>query len=104
LAKTRGAAFDRAFVREAQRINRDELRAFRNEAGRTADPDIHGFVGRFLEVEAKHEAAANALGDHVVASKVRVIEPPQTGDTMAVVPPASGSSMPMIVPPPNAGK
>jgi putative membrane protein len=75
LARTRGTAFDSAFVREARRINNENLRAFRKEAVRTADPDIHSFVDRFLEVDAKHEAAASALTEHVVASKAPVIAP-----------------------------
>ena len=104
LVRTRGTAFDRAFVREAQRINTEDMRAFRKEVGRTADPDIRGFVGRFLEVEVKHEAAAVALNENVVASKSPIVRPPPTGDTMAVVPPTSDRSMPVIAPPPNAGK
>lgn len=104
LAQTRGAGFDSAFVREARRINSEDMRAFRKEAGRTADPDIHSFVDRFLEVDAKHEAAARALSEHVVASKAPVIRPPRTGDTMAVVPPPSVSSMPVIAPQSSAGK
>ena len=99
LARTHGAGFDSAFVREARRINREEIRAFRKEAGRTADPDIHRFVDRFLEVDQKHDAAARALNEHVLASTPPVIHPPPTGDTMTVVPPASASSMPVIAPP-----
>jgi len=101
LARMRGAGFDGAFVREARRINGEAIRAFRKEAGRTADPDIHRFVDRFLEVDQKHAAAARALDEHVLASTAPVIQPPLTGDTMAVVPPASASSMPMIAPPPR---
>ena len=104
LARTHGAGFDSAFVREARRINSEYIRAFRKEAGRTADPDIHRFVDRFLDVDAKHEAAASALSDHVMASKAPVIHPPPTGDTMAVVPPGNASSMPVITPTPGAGK
>lgn len=104
LARARGTAFDRAFVREAQRINNDNIRAFRKEAARTADPDIHSFVDRFLEMDAKHEAAASALSERVVASKTPVIHPPLTGDRMVVVPPPSASSMPVIAPPSSTGK
>jgi putative membrane protein len=104
LARTRGAEFDKAFVREARRINSEDMRAFRKEAGRTADPEIRSFVSRFLEVDAKHETAARALSEHVVASKAPVIHPPRTGDTMEVVPPPSASSMPVIAPPPSADK
>ena len=49
LAGVRGSAFDSAFIREAVRINGEDIRAFRREASRTADPDIRSFVTRFLE-------------------------------------------------------
>jgi putative membrane protein len=67
LAGTLGGAFDAAFLREAQRVNNDEIRTFRSAASRTSDRDIRGFVGRFLEVEEKHAASARALGDRSVA-------------------------------------
>ena len=86
LAGTRGAAFDTAFVREAQRVNNDEIRAFRKEASRTADPDIRSFVARFLEVDEKHAAGARALSERGVGSRMPVIQPPRTGDTMPVTP------------------
>jgi putative membrane protein len=63
LARTRGAAFDTAFVQEARRVNDDDMRAFRQEASRTADPGIRSFVTRFLEVDEKHEAGARALSE-----------------------------------------
>jgi putative membrane protein len=63
LSTMRGAAFDSAFVREAVRINGEEIRAFRREAGSTADPDIRSFVMRFLDVDEKHEAGARALSE-----------------------------------------
>jgi hypothetical protein len=99
LAETRGAEFDAAFVREARRVNSEEIRNFRQEAGQTADPDIRTFVGRFLEVDEKHAAAALALSERSVASRMPVIEPPRTGDTMSVPPPAGDSHMPIISPP-----
>jgi putative membrane protein len=86
LARTRGAAFDTAFVREARRINNENLRAFRKEAARTADPDIHSFVDRFLEVDSKHEAAASALSERVVASKAPVIAPPVSATSQRSAP------------------
>jgi putative membrane protein len=104
LTQTRGARFDDAFIREARRINSQAIRALRREAGRTADPDIRRFVDRFLEVDARHEAAASALGEHVIAARSPVIHPPRTGDKMTVVPPSSASPMPVIAPPPSAGK
>ena len=104
LAGTRGAEFDAAFVREARRVNNEEIRTFRQEAGRTADPDIRSFVERFLEVDEKHAAGARALSERSVASRMPVIEPPRTGDTMSVPPPASDSNMPIISPPPHDEK
>jgi putative membrane protein len=101
LGQMRSNEFDTAFVREALRINSDNIRSFRDEAGSTTDPAIHSFVDHFLPVDAKHEAAAIVLSEHVVASKSPVIAPPPTGDTMAVVPPPSDNAMPVIIPPPN---
>jgi hypothetical protein len=96
----RGGAFDSAFVREAVRINGEDIRAFRREASRTADPDIRGFVTRFLEVDAKHEAGARALSERHVGSRMPLIRPPRTGDTMPVSPPPSASAM-LVIPPPT---
>ncbi len=104
LAQTHGAVFDSAFVREARRINSEATRSFRRQAARTADPDVRGFVYRFLEVDARHEAAATTLTEHVVAAKSPVIHPPRTGDAMVVVPPPGGSAMPVIGPTPGDGK
>ena len=102
LAGTRGVAFDTAFVREAQRVNNDEIRTFRQEARHTTDPDIRSFVGRFLEVDEKHAAGARALSDRGLASRMPVIPPSRTGDTMPVLPPPSGSKMPVVSPPTGA--
>jgi len=101
LTRTRGSKFDNAFVREARRINGEEMRAFRKEASSTADPDIHSFVDNFLEMDAKHDEAATRLDKHLLTSQSPVIHPPRTGDRMEVVPPPSDSSMPVIVPTPN---
>lgn len=99
LAGTRGTAFDGAFVQEAVRINGEDIRAFRKEASRTADPDIRSFVTRFLEVDEKHEAGARSLSERNMVSRMPVIQPPRTGDTMPVIPPPDASSMPVIAPP-----
>jgi putative membrane protein len=104
LAGSRGAAFDTAFVREAQRVNNDEIHTFRKEASHTTDPDIRSFVGRFLEVDEKHATDARALSERAVSSRMPVIHPPRTGDTMPVLPPPSGSKMPVISPPTGAEK
>ena len=99
LAAIRGTAFDSAFVREAVRINGEDIRAFRREASRTADPDIRSFVTRFLEVDEKHEAGARALGERHVGSSMSLIRPPRTGDTMPVIPPAGASAILVTLPP-----
>ena len=91
-AAIRGTAFDSAFVREAVRINGEDIRAFRREASRTADPDIRSFVTRFLEVDEKHEAGARALGERHVGSSMSLIRPPRTGDTVPVIPPPGASA------------
>ncbi len=86
LTGTRGAAFDGAFIREAIRINDEDIRAFRKEAARTADPEIRSFVTRFLEVDEKHEAGARALSERNMGSRMPLIQPPRTGETMPVIP------------------
>jgi len=99
LAQTRGASFDREFIREARHINSENQRVLRKEATRTADPDIRHFIEFFTEMDAKHEAAAKALGENTVASKTPIVPPPPTGDDMVIAPPRSDKSMPVIVPP-----
>jgi putative membrane protein len=98
LAGTRDASFDTAFVREARRVNGTVIRAFRRQASLTTDPDIRRFVTRFLEVEEKHGAIARTLAERSVASRLPVIPPPRTGDTMPVISPPSASKMPVISP------
>ena len=99
LAAAPGAAFDDAFIREAQRINAADGRGLRREASRTSDPDIRSFVGRFLEVEKKHEAGARALSKHTVASRMPVMPPPSMSSNMQVITPPRGGQMPVIPPP-----
>ena len=96
LAGTHGEAFDDAFIQEAKRVNDGDLRNLRKAAGRTADPDIRGFVTRFLEVDERHEEGARALSERDEAARRSVIPPPRTGDTMAVPPPPEASTMPVI--------
>lgn len=98
LAGTRDASFDTAFVREARRVNGTVIRAFRRQASLTTDPDIRRFVTRFQEVEEKHGAIARRLAERSVASRLPVIPPPRTGDTMPVISPPSASKMPVISP------
>jgi putative membrane protein len=98
LAASDGTSFDSAFIREAQRINSDEVRSLRREASRAVDPDIRNFVTRFLEVDEKHEAQAKALGQRKVTSRMPVLPPPRTGSAMPVISPPSSSAMPVIQP------
>lgn len=104
LAKQQGAAFDRAFIREAGRINDDDVRSFRQEASRTTDPDIRAFVAKFLTVDEGHAKGARDLAGTAVANtrvtNTPVIKPPSTGSNMPVItPPTNDTSMPVITPP-----
>ncbi len=100
LAATRNAAFDGAFLREALRVNGEDMREFRREASRTTDPDIRAFVARFLPIEQQHEAAARALvRSGRAGSRMPVIKPPPAGATMPVIKPPVTSPMPVIPPP-----
>jgi putative membrane protein len=105
LSALHGAAFDNAFLREALRVNGADLRAFRSEAGRTADPELRAFVEQFLPTDQKHEATARALagGQGTRGSRMPVIvPPPAAGANMPVIKPPAASPMPVIPPPPTA--
>ncbi len=104
LSTLKGAAFDSAFIQEAQRINSIDRRDFRREASRTADPDISAFVTRFLAVEQTHEDGAKALARHAVASNMPVIKPPAAGAGMPVIQPPEGGRTPVITPPAPAAR
>jgi putative membrane protein len=100
LSMQHGAAFDKAFIAEAQRVNSEDMRSFRREATRTTDPDIRDFVRRFLAVDEEHERAADELSRST--SRMPVIKPPETGSKMPVLPPPQdGSRMPVIKPSPQ---
>lgn len=104
LARQQGSAFDRAFLREARRINEDDVRSFRQEASRTADPEIRAFVSKFLTVDEGHAKGARDLAGRAIASgpvtNTPVIRPPSTGSNMPVIaPPTNDSAMPVIPPP-----
>ncbi len=108
LAKLQGVAFDRAFIREARRINDDDVRTFRQEASRTTDRDIRTFVTKFLTMDEAHARGARALAGTAVASapvsRMPVIKPPSTGSNMPVIaPPTRDSAMP-VIPPPGTAK
>ena len=99
LGRKQGNAFDAAFVREALRINAENIRNSRKEASRTTDPDIRSFVARFLEVDEKHEAGARALSGRTVASRMPIIRPPTPGSAMPIITPPVNGTMPVISPP-----
>ena len=103
MAKLNGPSFDSAFLAEARRVNAEDMRDFRKEASRTTDPQIRSFVTKFLAVDQKHEAGAQALSNQAsnapVTSRMPVIKPPATGATMPVIPPPQGGTMPVITPP-----
>jgi putative membrane protein len=80
LVRLRGRAFDTAFVREARRVNGEDLISFRRGALRAVDPDVRRFVARFLTVEERHETEARALSEGDVAARGPVIAPPHTDD------------------------
>jgi putative membrane protein len=79
LANMRGAKFDAAFVREARRVNGENIRELRMEASQTTDPDIQRFVKRFLKVDEKHEADARALSERIVVLRTQVVPVLPTG-------------------------
>ena len=104
LAKLDGPPFDSAFVAEARRVNGEDLRDFRKEASRTTDAQIRSFVTKFLAVDQKHEAGAQALSAQAsntlsATSRMPVIKPPDSGAAMPIIPPPQGGTMPVITPP-----
>ena len=103
LAALHGAEFDRAFIREARRVNGSDMSGFRQEASRTTDPDIRAFVAKYLPMDEAHARAADALAGTSVAdlklTRTPVIKPPSTSSNMPVIkPPNSDSAMPVIAP------
>ena len=95
LSHLHGPAFDRAFLAEARRVNGAAMRAFRTEASRTADPDLHKFVADGLVTDARHDAVAANLAPQ---RRGMPIIPPPVGGNMPVVPPPSGGTTPVIPP------
>lgn len=61
LTRKKGAAFDRAYLEEAVKINADDVRQAKKETGVTTDPDVKAFVFNFQQTEEKHLADARAL-------------------------------------------
>ncbi len=61
LQNLQGTTFDRAYVKEAVRINAGDKRDFAKEAKTTHDADIRAYVQRFAAMDAEHEQAAKQL-------------------------------------------
>ena len=77
------------------------IRPFRNEASRTANPDSRLFLGRFLPVDEEYEAGALAPVGRTVASRGPVIQPLYIGDPLRVSLPSGNNAM-LVHPPPAA--
>ncbi len=56
-----GSLFDKAYVKEAIRINADDLSEARKEMDATQDETIKTFLSQFAGMDAEHEASAKAL-------------------------------------------
>lgn len=61
LMKPGGAAFDKAYLKEAIRINADDVKSAQKELGATKDAEIKRVVGEFLQTEQKHLQGAKTL-------------------------------------------
>ncbi len=56
-----GALFDRAYVKEAKRINADDLSDAKKELDSNSDEGVKAFISKFAGVDAEHERLAKAL-------------------------------------------
>ena len=56
-----GAAFDKAFVKEAVRINKQDAKESEKESAQTEDTKITQFIQQFVDVDKKHLSGAEAL-------------------------------------------
>ena len=61
LQSLNGAAFDREFIKEAVRINNEDINASKTEASRTKDSDIKSFLQQFSSVDKEHLRGATDL-------------------------------------------
>jgi putative membrane protein len=95
LKRTKGAAFDSAFITEARRVNGASMRAFRAEAAQTTDPEIRQFITDHLAMDEQHDRLARAA---LPPRGMPVIKPPM-GGPMPVIPPPTGGTTPVIPPP-----
>ena len=56
-----GKAFDRAYVAETNRINKDDKEQDQHELSQTTDPAVKSFVQALQKTDAKHFAMGNKL-------------------------------------------
>ncbi len=61
LMRLSGATFDRSYLREAIRINADDVNQARKELSMTKDAEVHRVVSDFLQTEQKHLQGAKML-------------------------------------------
>ena len=61
LVSLTGAAFDKAYVKEAVRINTDDKRDADKERRRTKDDAVRSFLDQFSSMDAEHEKLAKNL-------------------------------------------
>ena len=98
LRNLQAAAFDRAFIREARRVNAEDLARSDPEVNRLEDDDIKRFVTTFRPVQEEQEKRARALAGRAFASRSFVVRPPPTKTVMPVITPAPTGTMPVINP------
>ena len=56
-----GAAFDKAYVDEQNRINNEDEKDANKEKASTKEPAIKAYIARFAAMDAKHKSGAQAL-------------------------------------------
>ena len=56
-----GSLFDKAYVKEAIRINADDMSEAKKEMDATQDETIKTFIAKFAGMDAEHERLAKAL-------------------------------------------
>jgi putative membrane protein len=61
LGKLSGKAFDREYVRYETKDHRDDIKEQKEEAGKTADPDLKAFAGKALATVTAHKEKIDGL-------------------------------------------
>jgi putative membrane protein len=61
LGKLSGKDFDREYVKYETRDHRDDIKEQKEEAGKTADPDLKAFAGKALATVTGHKEKIDAL-------------------------------------------